>query len=184
MLVRMGKFTASSAANLLLNKSTTSYEKTIYKVAFERMAKTTPETYANAHMQRGHDLEPLAIEAYERENLRSVEHVGFIEINDWVGCSPDGLVGDNGLVEIKCPAFDTMLKYMLNPDTLMAQYSAQVQYQMYVTERDWCDLAAYDPNLGLVIQRVFRDEDYIERLQAEIDTAIETVKSIIKQLKK
>lgn len=182
MDLRMGKFTASSFTDLFMSKNTAAYKNAIFKVAYERLTNEQPESFSNEYMERGHELETFAIEAYELETFENVLPGGFFEINEWVGASPDGLVGEDGLVEIKCPKYSTMIQYLLD-HKLPSQYKWQVYGQMYVTGRKWVDFMAYHPKLQPVIIRVERDETIINELKIQLENSIKEVETIINKLK-
>src|SRR5512133_508283 len=87
--LRRGKFTASTMSKLFMGKTTQGYNDAIYKIAMERFTGKISEGYSNAAMQRGIEMEPMARQAYEVENLTLVDECGFIEVDEWLGCSPD-----------------------------------------------------------------------------------------------
>lgn len=180
--LRMGRFTASTFKDLFSAKTTAGYQKAIYSVVFERLTGESPENFQSDYMKRGNELEPLAREAYELEKFVDVEDGGFWTLGDWIGASPDGLVGDDGLLEIKCPAFNTMIGYLLK-GTLPTTYKWQVQGQLYVTDRKWCDFMAYHPKLKTMILRIERDEKMIKDLEATLEKSIAEAKDVIEKLK-
>lgn len=121
-------------------------------------------------MERGRELEPRARAWYELQYDCDVEQVGFILRDDGeVGGSPDGLVGEDGGLEIKCPALHTHIGYMLNLETLEAEYRGQCQGLMYLTGRVWWDLLSFNPELPSVVRRVWRDDTYIAALVKALD---------------
>lgn len=181
--IRSGKFTASSFGDLFAAKSTLTYEKAIFKVAYERIVGETPESFSNEWTDRGHELEPLARDAYEVETFNLVEDAGFFELNDWVGCSPDGLISQDGMIEIKCPAYNTFIRY-INSGKLPSTYFYQVHGQMYVTGRQWVDFVAYHPPFKPFILRVERDEKVCHEIEAALTEAIDKAKKIIEKLTK
>lgn len=181
--IRSGKFTASSFGDLFAAKSTLTYEKAIFKVAYERIVGEAPESFSNEWTDRGHELEPLARDAYEVETFNLVEDAGFFELNEWVGCSPDGLVGIDGMIEIKCPAYNTFIRY-INSGKLPSTYFYQVHGQMYVTGRQWVDFVAYHPPFKPFILRVERDEKVCQEIESALTEAIEKAKKIIEKLNK
>lgn len=178
--LRQGKFTASSFKDLFSKPTTLTYQKAIYKVVFERLTGEQPESFSNDYMQRGHELEPIARERYESETFETVEDGGFF-CNEWIGASPDGLVGSDGLIEIKCPAYNTMINYMLKQE-LPAQYYWQVHGQMLCTDRKWVDFMAFHPKLKPVIVRVGRDESAIKLLKKQLEVCISEANDIIKKI--
>lgn len=112
-----------------------------------------------AWMERGKELEAEAVKSYEFEQDVSTKTVGFITTDcGQIGCSPDRLVGDRGLLEIKCPAPSTHVGYLL--DGMDKDYIPQVQGQLFVTGRAWCDWYSYNPAMPSVRVRVFPDAEY------------------------
>lgn len=180
--VRMGKFTASSFKDLFSKPNTITYEKAIYRPVFERLTDESPESFSNEWMQRGNELEESARLQYEFESGNSVEQVGFVDLNEWVGCSPDGLIGDDGLLEIKCPAYNTHMNYLLS-GKLPSTYKWQVHGQLWVTGRQWCDFFSYYPKLKPFVIRVERDEKLINELEETVESAIEKAKEILNKIK-
>lgn len=109
----------------------------------------------SAWMERGTQMEPEARRWYEMHRGVKTQIVGFCMRDDeQTGCSPDALVGADGLVEIKCPALETHIGYMRNPKSLVDDYRLQVQGELYITGREWADVVSYHPDFPRVIQRV------------------------------
>lgn len=189
---RAGKFTASRASDLMAKTrsgASTSRANLLALLAVERITGQCVETYTNGAMQRGTELEPEARAAYEAHAGSLCEEVGIVvhpEL-DYVTCSPDGLVGDDGLLEIKCP--QAMAKHLeaLRSGSHAVEYRWQVQHQMMVTGRAWCDVVSYDPRwpegLQLAITRVERDESAIEDLRAECEKAERELQRIVDELR-
>lgn len=182
LALRQGKFTASSFKNLFLAKTTAGYNNEIYRVVYERLTGESPESFSNEYMDRGHELEPFARKEYELQSFNDVQAGGFFEHSEYVGCSPDGLVGEEGILEIKSPAYSTMIQYLLTK-SLPAQYKWQVYGQLYITQRSWLDFFAYHPKLNPVIVRVFPNQEIFAELDLQLKIAIEQVEKIIKQLR-
>jgi len=180
--LKLGKFSASWFKDLFAAKNTATYQKAIYKIVYERLTNEVPESFSNHWTERGHEFEPLAAEEYERQTFNEVSDGGFFELNEWVGCSPDRLVGSDGLVEIKCPAYNTMINYLLS-QKVPSIYMKQIQGQLYVTGRKWCDFLAYHPKLKPLIIRVERDEKMIDELDTKLIQCIDEVKTIINKIK-
>lgn len=184
--LRLGIATASNFDKIVTSKGDVS--KTISKYALELASQfliTEPEeTYKSADMQRGNDLEPEARDAYEEFTFNNVKQVAFIKNGDY-GYSPDGLVGDDGLIEIKCPNQNTHTKYLFD-DRLPVEYVQQVQGGLYVSGRQWCDFVSYHPNFKeekkLFIKRVFRDEKFIQKLEIGIIELIAIRNQFLKKL--
>ena len=176
--LRLGKFTASSFKDLFATPSTITFEKAIYKPVFERLTGVSPESFTNEYMQRGHDLEGAARLDYEIHSLSEITNGGFCVLNDWVGCSPDGFVNEDGIIEIKCPAYNTHMKYLIS-GKLPTQYKWQVHGQLWITEREWCDFVSYYPGLPSLIVRIYRSEPLISDLKITIDKGIEKALGIL-----
>ncbi len=144
-----------------LSKQAESYMNWLLAEWIFGMPLDNPETQ---WMQRGHDLEPQAVKSYEFERDCEVETVGFITTDDgMIGASPDRMVGNDGLLEIKCPSPQIHVGYMLTR-TVDEDYMTQLQGQLYVCERKWVDIQSYCPGLPTVIIRVERDVAYIAAL--------------------
>jgi putative phage-type endonuclease len=180
--LRKGKFTASEFSNLFMTKTTAGYQNTIYKLVFEKLTNESPESFTNDWMKRGNELEAEAKEVYQFETLNKVLNGGFFELNDFVGASPDGLIGSEGLVEIKCPKYSTMINYLLKKE-LPNEYFWQVHGQMFVSERKYVDFMAYHPKLNPLILTIKRDEVVISQLEEKLFESIQQVKTIIEKLK-
>ena len=180
--LRRGKFTASTFKELFMGKDTQGYKDAIYRVAFERLTNQSPESFTNEYMQRGTELEPEARAWYEFEKEVDVESGGFFSYNDWIGASPDGLIGDSGLIEIKCPKFSTMMDYLIKKE-LPKNYYYQVHGQLFVTDREWCDFIAYHPSLPKFVLRVNRDKEVDKEILEKLFKAIKEVEQIINKLK-
>lgn len=180
--LRRGKFTASTFKDLFMGENTQGYKDAIYKVAFERLTNTSPESFTNEYMQRGNELEPEARAWYEFEKNVEVIKAGFFEFNDWIGASPDGLVGEDGLLEIKCPKYSTMMDYLIKKE-LPKTYFHQVHGQLLVTDRQWCDFIAYHPSLPKLVLRVEREKKIDDEILDKLFRAIKEVEQIITKLK-
>jgi exodeoxyribonuclease (lambda-induced) len=112
----------------------------------------------------------------------SVKTVGFIELDEFTGCSPDGLINDDGMIEIKCKDNHTYLRQLINKeDEIETKYKIQIQFNLYVTNRKWCDYVCYNPNFSnaIFILRIERDESVIEKIKETLKVRIEEVKKII-----
>ena len=190
--MRLGKVTASRVKDVLTNGKGGKPSKTAESYMMELIADVlTGEPkpfFENDAMRWGTETEPQARAMYEVNNgFVSVKEVAFVEHNEFIGISPDGLVGDDGLLEIKCPNTTTQIKRALSDD-YSADYKAQIQMQLWVTERKWCDFLSFDPRLdcaaGYLQQRVYRDEDYIEEMKVKVYAFVERMNELIEQLAK
>lgn len=138
----------------------------------ERLTGMVADSYKSASMQWGIETEPLARLAYEARYEPVIE-TGFLlhPAIDWCGASPDGLVGDEGLAEIKCPDSTTHIESLLD-GLVPSEYIPQIQGQMAVTGRKWADFVSFDPrfpkHLQLLVVRVQRDDAYIAELERQI----------------
>ncbi len=174
--LRLGKVTASRVADVVARTKTgygASRANYMAQLIAERLTDTPAESYTNAAMQHGVDTEPEARAAYEFYQGVTVQQVAFVPHPqiDQAGASPDGLVGEDGLVEIKCPNTATHLETLLG-QAVPAKYETQMQFQMACTGRQWCDFVSYDPrmpeNMRLFIKRLPRDDKRIAELESEI----------------
>jgi putative phage-type endonuclease len=180
--LRKKKFTASMFSELFMKKETAGYKKAIRKVVFERLTGESPESFKSEYMDRGHELESAAKEAYELYSFETVKPGGFFELNEWVGASPDGLVGEDGMIEIKSPAYNTFIDYLLS-GRVPSEYTHQIQGQLYVTGRKWSDFVAYHPSLPLIVKRVYPDPIMIKEIEIALNIAIGEAKEIISKIK-
>jgi putative phage-type endonuclease len=143
------------------------------QLILERLTGTKADSYVNAEMQWGTEKEPEARAAYSFHHVTKVEQVAFVlhPTMDQAGCSPDGLVGEDGLIELKCPSSATHLETLLG-QAVPAKYETQIQFQLACTGRQWCDFVSYDPrmpeNMRMFVKRVERDDKRIKELETEI----------------
>jgi len=143
--------------------------------------------FQNDAMKRGNELEPDARQFYTMLSGNAVEESGLIYLNELkrIGASVDGLVGDDGLVEIKCPNLNTHVNYLLD-GVMPAQYVKQVQGQMWVTDRKWCDFISYCPEshkMGFMI-RVERDDEFIKTISTAVYAFIGELDALVEKLEK
>ena len=188
---RLGHITASRIADVLAIVKTgeaKGREKYRWELVTQRITNEITEGYTNEAMAWGTATEPQARIVYEMKNEVFVEQVGFIKhpALEWVGASPDGLVEAAGLIEIKCPNTDTHLQTML-ADKAPNKYVPQMQMQMWVTNREWCDFVSYDPrlpdDLSYFCKRVNRDNDFIAKMEVEVKKFLEEVAYTLTVLK-
>ena len=173
---RAGKVTASRVADITARTKTgygASRANYMAELIAERLTGTPAEGYTNAAMQWGTEKEPEARAAYSAGLFDDVTCIGFVEHPTiaMAGCSPDGLIGEDGLVEIKAPNTATHIETLLG-QAVPSKYITQMQFQMSCTGRAWCDFVSFDPRLPpamqLFVKRVPRDQAVI----AELETAV------------
>ena len=186
---RLGKVTASRVADVLAKiKSGESASRRNYKIQLvsERLTGEKQETYINQAMQDGIDREFYAREKYVQQH-GEVEEVGFIQHPTLeAGASPDGLVGDDGLIEIKCPLGTTHTETLMTQE-VPSKYVPQIQFQLLVTGRKWCDFVSFNPmfpeHLQLFVKRVEADPVYQKELEVEVSKFLDEVNDVINKLK-
>ena len=170
---RLGKVTASRAADVMTKKGSAARANLSAQLVLERLTNTKGESFSSAAMQWGVDQEQFARAAYEAHSGVWVDTVGFVQhpTIERAGASPDGLVGHDGLVEIKCPNTATMIDTLLT-GKVPSNYATQMQMQMACTGRAWCDYAVFDSRMPvkaqLFVKRVQRDQKFIDDLNKEI----------------
>ena len=182
--IKLGRFTGTRIKNLMSTKSTASYQNVIAEVVAEILTHSKEDNYTNDDMQRGIDLEPEAADYYNGifESCE-LEEVGFCEpeesdYSDYTGVSPDRLVNDDGLLEIKCPKAKTHFNY-IKAGKMPNEYKWQIQHQLFITERKWCDFMSYYPGLKPFIIRVLPDLEMHSKIIDELRLAIKAVKETI-----
>jgi putative phage-type endonuclease len=187
---RAGCCTASRAADVLAkikNGEAATRRKYRLQLVTERLTGNPVQGYQNAAMQWGIQTEPEARAVYEAFTGWIVEETGFAKhaAIPWCGASPDGLVSDDGLVEIKCPESTTHLEWM-ERGTVPPEHVPQIQFQLWITGRQWVDFVSYDPRfperLQLFVVRVPRDDDYIKGLEKEVMDFLAGVEEVVQRL--
>ncbi len=188
---RVGKVTASRISDVMAKtKSGPSASRSNYlaELVAERLTGMTPESFSSAAMQWGTDTEPQAREAYKWHQQVTVLECPMIDHPKIAmsGASPDGLVGDAGLLEIKCPNTATHIKTIMG-GKVERKYALQMQWQMACTERDWCDFVSFDPRLGMDFQywriRVERDGVLISEIETEVSALLVEVDDTVAALR-
>lgn len=164
---RLGVITASCFQEVLpksrgSNKGRLTY---MYKLAAERIRNEVNDIFSSPVIERGHEFEELARNLYIQQTGNKVKPCGFIKNN--YGYSPDGLVDDDGLIEIKTKSGHLQIDLLLN-DAVPDEHIAQIQGGLMVSGRKWLDFISYCPGLPIYIKRVERDEQYIKNLRAEL----------------
>lgn len=189
--LRLGKVTASRVADILAKTKTgpsASRQNYLIELAIQRVTNSIEESYTNAAMQWGIDNEPQARVAYEVKSGNFVDQIAFVDhpTISWFGCSPDGLVNTDGLVEIKCPNSATHWGY-IRADAPPTKYFIQMQAQMAVTGRYWCDFISYDPRMPersqIFIKRIPRDKVFIDEMLVEVNKFLSEVEVEVQLMK-
>ena len=188
--LRIGKVTASRVADVIARtKSGWGASRANYmaELIAERLTGEPAEKFTNAAMAWGTEKEPDTRAAYEFFRDAQVAEVGFIEHPSilMAGASPDGLVGDAGLVEIKCPNTATHLDTLLT-QAIPARYVTQMTWQMACAGRAWCDFVSFDPRLpetmSLFVKRVERDDSLIASLEKDVSDFLDELAQKLGQL--
>ena len=222
--LRAGKFTGSDFHTLMGN-SETKNNLLLKKTAERIKGMVVEDTYTNPDIERGIKLESQARFLYEMVTNQTIKEIGFVELDEWVGCSPDGLIGigeeeernrtngrllyemltnqkikeydeyelvgyrsdelirnPGGIIEIKCPKDAILLHQILN-HKVKPEYYTQIQFNLYVTGRQYCDYIAYNENWPLFIKRVDRDEEYIGKIKNTIEECKKKIQANIEELK-
>ncbi|EJF77426.1 hypothetical protein MCO_01341 [Bartonella sp. DB5-6] len=191
---RLGKVTASNVYNVLSKTAkglpTSKYEDYKMKLMTERLTGEISQSYTTAAMQWGVVYEENALKEYEFIYDTNVTKCGFIQHPkiEMAGASPDGFIGEDGLVEVKCPRSTTHLRFFMDGE-IKPEYYAQMQFQMACTGRKWCHFISYNPNfvgrstgLRMKIKRVHRDEEQIEEINKAVEAFLAEIDQDMKQI--
>lgn len=189
---RLGMVTASRVYEVVGKTSSGGYSSSranyMTDLILEKITGKQVEKFSSQAMEWGTEKENDALNVYGFHSSNNVNLCGFIRHNeiDGAGASPDGLIGEEGLVEIKCPNSATHLKTLLN-GKIAKKYILQMQFQMACTGRKWCDFVSYDPrfegNMTIFIKKVDRDDKLIDGLNKEVLLFINEMDEKIKKLK-
>lgn len=179
---KLGMFSGASF-HVFLGDSKGKEEKLWELVAERRYQDSDAEEFLGFYTERGKTLEHEARRVYQVVNEVEVQQVGLVEdmeyFPNWVVCSPDGLVGDDGIIEIKCLVAKNMLQYTegkyADDYYVSPQYKTQVQFNLMVTQRKWCDFIYYHPRIGIRIKRIERDEEYIQKIKDALTACIKYI---------
>lgn len=187
---RMGKLTASKFKDVIAKGRGNAPSKTrqtyMYQLAAEILTGEREEAFTNKYMEWGNEWEGSARAAYQLKHGVKVEEVAFIIHDEHTGVSPDGLVGEAGLIEIKCPKTTTQIDWYIKGKVPPEHY-AQIQGQIWVSGREWCDFVSFDPRVdgaaGYFEVRVPRDDTYIEGLKSECEKFITELNQLLEKLR-
>lgn len=178
---RIGKLTASGFDKVLCDG--TGRKTYMLKLAAERLTGISQDGYTNSAMEWGQQTEEAA-RNYYTQVFGEVQEVGFVEKDDWVGASPDGLIDTDGLLEIKCPNSTTHIENIL-AEKMPTKYRPQVQGQLWVTERQWCDFVSFDPRVQarpFLRVRIERDDSYISKLASAVEEFVKELKELLERI--
>ena len=182
---RIGSIGGSSIADVVAGGKGIVRSKLMYRLAGEILSGVKYEGYTNPHMERGVEQEAEARDMYSFITGNDVEQIGLIKLTDYKHESPDGLVGDDGKIEIKCTIPSVHIETIIS-DKAPSAYRKQMQWGVYISERKWCDFVSYSPLVAVKpiwIKRVERDEDLIKELDEGADKFIQEMLEIVKKIR-
>jgi len=178
---RCGRITGTRFKNLVSKETTDSYKDLVTNIVCEIITGKSEETYVSAAMEYGIEMEPEARSEYEALLNISVKQVGFIipdeehKYHEWTGISPDGILPDEGILEIKCPLAKTHFEY-IERGSLPSEYRYQVQGQLFVTGLRYCHFMSYVPDMKPFIIQVLPEPELFELFEQRLDKLIIEVK--------
>lgn len=183
---RLGLPTASMFATVLAKGRDGGVSLTrktyMHKLAGEIITGEPCENYSNPYMERGHAMEGEARDLYCFVHDAPLARVGFVR-RGYCGCSPDSLIGDDGILEIKTASPHILIEHIL-ADKFPAEHMAQCQGALFVTERQWLDIAIYYPKMPLFVKRIERNEEYIANLVRALDDFNHELGVVVSRLRK
>lgn len=182
--IRLGKLTASHASTIATAGK--GLETLCFDLAAEILTKKKKDTYSNAAMEHGNELENQARTLFELQTGYDVEQVGFVEEDEFCGCSPDGFILDRTSgIEIKCPQDNTFAKYLFDGE-IKPEYYAQMQMQMMLTGATYWYYVVFNPNFDeqIIIKKVDADADFQTKLRLGIDKGKARIKEILETILK
>jgi hypothetical protein len=167
---RLGIPTASKFATVMASGRGGAESKTrldyMCDLAGEIITGNPTESYTNQFMERGKEQEDEARRLYSFEKDTDLTRVGFVR-NGGKGCSPDSLIGEKGALEVKSTMARLLIKIMMRGD-YPPEHKAQCQGTLWVTTREWIDIAIYCPKMPLFVERIYRDEPYIQQIAGAV----------------
>lgn len=178
---RMGIPTASKFSTVMAKGEGKTRSEYMRKLAGEILTGEPQEAFSNGHTERGNAMEDEARQHYAFVEVAEIHRIGFIR-NGNKGASPDSLVGDNGGLEIKT-ALPHIQIDRLERDRLPPEHKAQVQGNLWLSEREWWDFVSYWPKLPILTVRVYRDEEYIKTMADEIDRFNDELASLVERIR-
>ncbi len=188
--LRLGRIGSTDASCLVVvgkSKSTlgTGAITMLYEKSAEIITGEHKNHYRSEAMDRGSELEPVARREYEDRELKKVKEAGYISKGDYFGYSPDGLIGDNGLVEIKCPEGPEFVRYSIT-NKISKAYYAQVQWALWISAREWCDFVVFNPDFpnNMIVNRITLDKDMQERFDKASEEFNKSLSKILERLRR
>ena len=178
LAIKLGKVSASHFKDVLNQK--TGRKLYMYRLLGERLSGENCAGFTNKNMDNGIELEPEARKYYEALYSVTIPQVGFVEKSDYLGCSPDGLIGEDGGVEIKCVIPSTHVSY-IDKNQMPPSYLPQVQGCLWITGRKWWDFVSFCPQVKVKpfwSKRIARDEKYIKVLEVAVEEFISELKKL------
>lgn len=190
--VKLGKLGSTTLGTLLVDGKSASglgagALTNLYRIAGEIITGESESDFTGSRAtERGNDLEPFARKYYEDATFTKVHEVGFVEMSDFVGCSPDGLIDDAGLIEIKCLNAREFVKASVqgNKYKIDTAHIKQMQAQMFVTGRKWCDYVLFHPSFKnpMIKTRVMRDEAIMHKYETRTKVFINELEKLVEKL--
>ena len=178
---RMGIPTASAFSQILAKGEGKTRRTYMLKLAGEIITGEPMERFSNEHTERGHAMEAEARDLYAFQTRAELERVGFIR-NGRAGCSPDSLIGEHGGLEVKTKLPHLLIDVILK-DEIPPEHKAQVQGTLWLTGRQWWDVAIYWPGIPLFVKRAIRDEGYIANLAGAVKTFTEELDVVVSTIR-
>jgi hypothetical protein len=179
---RAGIPTASQFSTVLAKGEGKTRRTYMLKLAGEIITGEPMENYTNEHTERGHAMEAEARDLYAFQTGAELERVAFIK-NGRAGCSPDSLIGADGGAEIKTKLPHLLIDLILK-DEFPPEHKAQVQGTLWISRRQWWDIAIYWPGMPLFVKKVYRDEIFIQRLETEVDRFNSELDEVVAQIRR
>jgi putative phage-type endonuclease len=179
---RCGRVTGTHFKELVAGETTDTYKKLVTNLACEIITKRKEETYSNANMEYGIETEPIARIIYEDLFDVKVETIGFIQpdedhkYHEWIGVSPDGLIPDDGILEIKCPLMRTHFEY-IEANKLPTEYKYQVQGQLFVSGRSYCHFMSFVEGMKPFVIPIYPDLELFKEFEKRLDLLIPQVQN-------
>jgi hypothetical protein len=169
--LKVGKISATYGNDLLMDKKNKGYINLVDRLVEERMTGKRTESkifVGNEYTKRGIELEPLAVESYELDTFEDTKVIGVVQLDDWCLCSPDRLIGDNALLQVKCPIFKTQRDY-LRKKKVPTNYFNQMQFEMFVSKRELNVFYSWHPNLSPLMIEVKKSNETHEKIHQRLD---------------